>query len=278
MVSFSIMNIPSEKLRSSRGRERLATVLRSSKGFVTVDSTAEALSIDREQAAKLLARWRKQGWLKRLRRGLYVPIPIDAVSAERTLLNPWSLVPKVFDPGYVGGWSAAEHWDLTEQIFHEVCVFTTRPQRRRRQDLGEVAVMVFRLQSEHLIGTTAIWLGSVRVPVSDPHRTIIDMLSRPQVGGGIRHTADCLDAYLDSAGCDLETLVKYGDQLGNGAVFKRLGFLLERSRRPDAAALEACRARLTAGNARLDPALAADSLVKRWRLWVPKSWRKSARD
>jgi predicted transcriptional regulator of viral defense system len=271
------MDILNRRLRSSRGRDRLAAVLRGSKGYVTVEAAAEVLEIPRQQAAKLLARWREQGWLKRLRRGLYVPIPIDVVSAERTLKNSWILVPELFAPGYVGGWSAAEHWDLTEQVFHEVCVFTTRSFRGKRQDVGEIAFVVFRLQRENLFGTKMLWQEQVRVPISDPHRTIVDMLARPTVGGGIRHTADCLGVYLASAECDLDKVIRYAQQLGNGAVFKRLGFLLERSNRPDSSVLEACRKRLTAGNARLDPTLPADGLVSRWRLWVPKSWRKADR-
>jgi len=60
-------------------------------------------------AAKLLARWVGQGWLVRIRRGLYAPVPLEATSSEQVLSNPWVLVEQVFAPGYVGGWSAAEH-------------------------------------------------------------------------------------------------------------------------------------------------------------------------
>lgn len=83
----------------------------------------------------------------------------------------------------------------------------------------------------------------------------------------------CLAAYLETPERDLEKLVGYGDRLGNGAVFKRLGFLL--SRRPDAppAAVAACRSRLKSGNVKLDPALACAQLVTRWKLWVPKPWK-----
>ena len=34
--------------------------------------------------------------------------------------------------------------------------------------------------------------------------------------------------YLRSENKNLEQLIEYGEQLGNGAVFKRLGFLLEK--------------------------------------------------
>src|SRR5262249_1528253 len=61
---------------------------------------------------------------------------------------------------------------------------------------------------------------------------------------------------------------------GKGAVFKRVGFLLERRGGP-AELIAACRERLSAGNARLDPAISCRRLVKRWRLWIPASWAES---
>jgi predicted transcriptional regulator of viral defense system len=97
------------------------------------------------------------------------------------------------------------------------------------------------------------------------------MLDDPALGGGIQHVSDCLNVYLKRSDRSDQKLIEYGDQLGNGAVFKRLGFLAER-RKDSAALVELCRARLTAGNAKLDPALDCRRLISRWRLLVPSSW------
>ena len=59
------------------------------------------------------------------------------------------------------------------------------------------------------------------------------------------------------------------------AVFKRLGFLVSQWFDDDPL-IEACRLRLTQGNAKLDPALPCRRLVKAWRLWVPEHWAKGA--
>jgi predicted transcriptional regulator of viral defense system len=111
--------------------------------------------------------------------------------------------------------------------------------------------------------------------VSDPTRTIIDMLDDPAVGGGISHVDECLRRYLASPDAQTKKLIEYADHLGNGAVFKRLGFLVSKGTGFEALA-EACHARLTAGNAKLDPALPAQRLVKKWRLWVPSRWKAEA--
>jgi predicted transcriptional regulator of viral defense system len=264
------------RIRSAKGRDRLAAVLRASSGVVTADDAARALGVERRDASKLLARWARQGWLKRLRRGLYAPVGIDAQSNEQTLRNPWILVPEIFSPGYVGGWSAAAHWDLTEQLFRDVCVFTTRSFRRKRETIEGTTFVLNRVPEEALFGTAVVWEEKVRIPVSDPHRTLIDMLARPSTGGGIRQVESCLSAYLQSPDGDLQRLIAYGDRLGNGAVFKRLGFLLSLSPGADPDALAACQDRLTSGNAKLDPALPSAHLVTRWKLWVPARWKRSS--
>jgi predicted transcriptional regulator of viral defense system len=254
------------------GRQRLRRVLRQCGQLLTPAGVSRALEIGPTDAAKLLARWVGQGWLMRIRRGLYAPVPLEATSSEQVLSNPWVLVQEVFAPGYIGGWSAAEHWDLTEQIFRSVCVLTARPVRGKQQILQGVTFVAKHVPPEAIFGTRTVWEGKIKVQVSDPHKTIIDMLDDPSLGGGITHVEACLRSYLGSSHADLKTLIAYGDQLKNGAVFKRLGFLISRSGKPDRAAIAACTQRLSKGNAKLDPALPGERLVTRWRLWVPKSW------
>lgn len=79
-----------------------------------------------------------------------------------------------------------------------------------------------------MFGLKPVWRGQVKVSVSDPSRTILDVLNDPLLGGGLRSTVDFLTNYLKSDKRDLDLLIDYADRLGNGAVFKRLGFLLER--------------------------------------------------
>jgi len=112
----------------------------------------------------------------------------------------------------------------------------------------------------------------VTVDISDPSRTVLDLLSEPRLGGGIRSAADMVENYLRSDQKNLPLLLTYANKLGNGAALKRLGFLLERLSPGDRAIIDQCRSTLTKGNVKLDPRLPADRLVTRWRLWIPSSW------
>ena len=100
------------------------------------------------------------------------------------------------------------------------------------------------------------------------------MLSNPDIGGGIRPISDMFLNYLKSEYKNTKQLIEYALKLNNGAVFKRLGFLLEQYAQTETTAIEACSTNLTKGNAKLDPTLPTDKLITRWRLWVPKNWKK----
>jgi predicted transcriptional regulator of viral defense system len=255
-------------------RARLAAVLRATKDVVSIDTTAKTLDLDRTDTAKLLSRWRAQGWLRRVGRGLYVPVPLDLAASEQVVEDPWVLVPTLFGQCYIGGWTAAHHWDLTEQIFNETLVFTTRRITTKRVSAQGAGFLLHHAAQKRLFGLKTIWRGARRVSVSDPARTLIDMLAMPETGGGIDHVAECLAAHAKASTFDRDRLVRYAEQFGNGAVFKRLGFLAE-ARLHDEGLAYACRARLTQGYAQLDPSLASSHLLTAWRLWVPERWRKA---
>jgi len=257
-------------------RERLAAVIRESKGTISVADAAKALKVLPSSAAKMLARWASKGWLSRVRRGLYIPVPLESRAADVPLEDPWIIAERLYAPCYIGGWSAAEYWDFTEQIFRTVVVMTTRSPRDRTPVIRGATFMLRTVPKKNMFGLKSVWRGQVKISVSDPSRTILDMLDDPRLGGGIRSTTDMFLNYLQSKNRDIELLLDYAGRLGNGAVFKRLGFLLERFAGEEKPAIEVCRSRLTQGNAKLDPSLTADRLLTRWRLWVPEAWAKES--
>lgn len=258
-------------------RKQLAAVIRGTKGAISVGEAATILGMSRVAAAKLLARWASKGWLSRVRRGLYVAVPLESRTSDVALEDPWLIADRLYAPCYIGGWSAAEYWDMTEQIFRTIAVMTTQKPRDRSPVVKGTNFLLRTVQQSAMFGLKSVWRGQVKVSVSDPSRTILDVLNDPLLGGGLRSAVDFFTDYLKSEMRDLDLLIEYADQLGNGAVFKRMGFLLERLEPGAQEAIEICRARMTKGNANLDPALDCDKLVTRWRLWVPAGWIGSKR-
>ena len=89
--------VPMEPATSSTtGRNRLSLVLRKAGDLISIDDVSAALSMPRPEASKLLARWNAQGWIKRLRRGYYAPVPIASLGQAQVLEDPWVMVPELF--------------------------------------------------------------------------------------------------------------------------------------------------------------------------------------
>jgi predicted transcriptional regulator of viral defense system len=222
----------------------------------------------------MLARWAAKGWVTRIKQGLYIPVPLESITADIPLEDPWVIAEKIYHPCYIGGWSAAEHWGLTEQIFRTVVVFTPKKLKNHRPVIRTSDFLIHTISEQSMFGFKVLWRGQTKVSVSDPSRTILDFLVNPAFGGGIRSVLDMFKNYLKSEYKNISLLVDYAKQLKNGAVFKRLGFLLEQNAPKELEAIEFCKSNLTSGKIKLDPALSADKLITRWRLWLPENWKK----
>jgi predicted transcriptional regulator of viral defense system len=253
----------------SRHRRALELLHRAGGPF-TIKAAAELLDLDEPRTRRLLAYLARRGWLARVRRGLYTPVPLDANVSGEWSEDPWIAATVAFAPCYIGGWSALEHWDLTEQLFRTVLVFTTQRVRHRAQDLQGASVRLKVIPPDKVFGTVLVWRNQTQVAVSDPSRTIIDALDDPSVGGGVRHIAGALAEYFGSEEHRNDALlVEYGDRVGNRSVFKRLGYLLESLEIPAPKLIAECRARRSAGLSALDPSIKSKGrIIKRWGVRV----------
>jgi predicted transcriptional regulator of viral defense system len=257
----------------STRQQRLAALLRSTSGTIRVTDAMAALHLERAHAAKLLAGWHNQGVIRRVARGLYVPVSPMSLGKSQVLEDPWVLVPELYSPGYIGGWSALEHWELTEQFFRSVCVLTNK-----RTDYGQtqhqgVSFYIKHVSQKYMFGTKTLWRENQKLLISDPHKTILDIIIDPYIGAGLQHTVDCLREFNKIYGStkDQERLLDYALKYKSGALFKKLGFLAE-ALGFDPGFVESCGKNLTTGYAHLDKQAQDVKLVTKWRLWVPKGF------
>lgn len=233
----------------------------------TAEQAAELLRVDLGRARRLMRYLADRGWLDRVRRGLYLPVPLDAHRTGEAYKDPWVVASVAFAPAYIAGWSAAEYWDLTEQIFRDVLVVTGQRPRQRRPTMGGTTFELHSLNSKNYFGLAPAWRGSHRVEVTDPTRTIIDLLANPSWGGGIRHVSAIVEEYFASKHRKDGDLLAYGDSLGTRSVFKRLGYLIELAGVPADDLLANCLRRRSAGVNALDPTVKVGGrTLARWGL------------
>lgn len=249
------------------GRSELARVLGGGRRFVTPQDAADALEVDAESAAKRLSRWAADGWLRRVRRGLYIGVPVDAPDPASWSEDPLVVAAQVW-PCYFTGWTAAGEWALTDQVFRTTVLKTTARVRSSSVRMLDHDYLLSSVSEADMAwGMKTQWRADSRLRFADPARTVIDILDSPRLGGGMRHGAEILAAYLDEH--DPATLVEYGDRLGNGAVFKRLGYALEALGRDLPDLTGACQERVSAGVSMLDPdGPTGGRVLTRWNLRV----------
>lgn len=248
-------------------RDRLTRLIRAVTGPFTVGEAAQTLNLDLPRTRRFLSYMAARGWLARVQRGLYVAVPLDASEPSEWREDPWVVATQVFAPCYIGGWSACEHWGLTDQLFRDVVVVSGRWTRNRDPTIQGTTYRVKVVSPERLFGTRIVWRGRLPVQLSDPARTVVDLLDDPALGGGIRHVAEVLAEWFASEHRDEGALLDYAERLDNRSVYKRLGFLVERLVIPAPNMLASCERRMSTGVVQLDPSGPdRGQRVKRWSL------------
>ena len=251
----------------------------SASGIVTSKIASLAWGRDAHTASKRLAVLASRGWLRRMRRGTYQIVPLEAISTTSSPYDdPWTLAAAEFAPCYIGGWSAAEHWGLTEQLFRDTFVVTAANVRSTQAAIGGLSFRLARVSPERAIGDTKVWRRTIQVSCSSPERTIIDAANSPFWIGGIRHLVDVLTRYAERPSNDLDAFARSLTSHARGAGAKRLGFIAEqlvkdetdeRSRKNLASIRDAAREHRTKGVVRLDPGIRSRGHMNTaWGLWI----------
>ena len=260
-------------------KDELASLSRgSSTSLVNSEGAAAAWGISEPAATRRLAALTKRGWLRRIKRGTYEILPIEAVSSvSGSYDDPWVLASRVFEPCYIGGWSAAEHWGLTEQLFRETFVVSAASVREKRSTLAGLAFRVARVSRDRAIGDALVWRQREQVACSSRERTLVDAANNPSWVGGVRHLAEILQRYVEDPSRELDRLPEILRAFARGSGAKRLGFIAEALAEDERGKghtnlceISDVASRFSkSGVVRLDPALPVRGRMStRWGLWV----------
>jgi len=199
---------------------------------------AEALGIIPAQVRWILSRLAHGSTLglARLKRGVYA-VQSPLLGAE---LHPYAIAAALTGPMAVSHWSALAHHGLTTQIPPMVQASTPRsvvtPEMREGQAYrprGRATWRVLGLEFEFIVvgekrffGFQQEWVSQWhRVAITDPERTVLDMVASPRVFGTLGTGLETLETHLGRL--DLDKLVGYALRYDVGSVVKRLGWMLE---------------------------------------------------
>lgn len=219
------------------------------------------------QTRKALSRLVKKGWLKRLRRGLYILIPLEAGVEGEWSEDPMVIATQIVPGGAVSYWTALHHWNMTEQIPRTVFVQTCDGRYLAETEILGVRYQFIMIKQEKCFGVLTRTSDGMNYRITDREKTLIDALDRSDLSGGILLIAQALKS---TENIDWDKLTSYLDRLGSGAVYKRLGYLVEYLNISlPARLLSEWQSKMTEGIAWLEPGGFSDGPVKtRWRVRV----------
>ena len=171
------------------------------------------------------------------------------------------------------GWTAGAEADDKVGSAGSACLMVTfiAPKRKqaKRPELLGVRFELVLIKPERMFGAVLLGEPGLRLRVTDPERTVVDVLDRSDLCGGVSAVAAALRAAWPAL--DLERLTAYLERFAGGTVPRRLGYVVERLGLlpPDDPLLARWRALIGSGYSLLERGgPAAGRFVRRWRLRV----------
>lgn len=201
---------------------------------------------------QFLERLQRKGWIRRIRSGKFAPIPLSSGEARTPQLHEFLIAMELVSPATVAYWSALNHHGMTEQIPRTVFVQTDHPVRRRPKEALGVAFKIVSVRPKKFFGIAKDWIDEQPFSITDKEKTIIDGLDLPKYVGGVGEIAKALKQAWEEL--DEAKLREYAAKVGNSAVAKRLGYLMEALGLGDPEALRKAIS-LAPGFSPLDPTL-----------------------
>ena len=210
-------------------------------------------------ANRLVAR----GIATRLKPGLFILVPAELGHERDYLGDPYIVAAEIVNGKdyFISHGSAMDiHQMVTQPQF---AVYATTTQSVRPRAVLGTQFHFIRCKPEHFFGVMDHWTTKTRkIKVSD---LVIDGLRQSEYCGGFSEVAKGF--WMRQQSIEVKKLVEYALMLDIGALYRRLGYLLELFETKETGQLELLRKKLTATYALLDPMLPAEGkFIARWRL------------
>lgn len=250
-----------------------ALTLLASRGPVfTVEEFAQAAGRTKSGSWRVLHFLLQGRWVERLGKGTYSIVPLEAGPEGAWSEDPFVIACYLAKPGSVAYWSACQYWNWTEQVPRTVFVQTTQRKMKTRRVVAGVTYRFVQVRPNKFFGHIERRTDRGTFTITDREKTLVDALDHPELCGGIRLVADIVSQAAEAL--DWAKVDQYLVRMGSGAVYKRLGFIVEewlpQIKIPQRAQrLKRWQARLTGGYALLAPGEPPTGRAcSRWRVRV----------
>ena len=242
------------------------------KPVFTLNDASELTGLTGQSLKNMVHRLANKGIVIRLKSGLYAVVPFELGQTKEYMPNPYVVAKAIAqqqlkgtEECYISHASAMGLHQMITQPLFIVYVTTNRQVKSNPTVLGTEYRFV-TAQKKHFFGLKKLWVDkSQMVYVSDIEKTVLDGLKMPEYCGGISEAAKGFWIKRDKI--KIAKLIDYAERMDIGAVYRRLGFLLETYDVATTSELERLQRKLTKTYTLVDPTLPkGGNYLSRWRL------------
>jgi len=208
---------------SPREEELITAISSSGKRVFTVSDAAQLLNVSNEAASKVIHNLTKKRKLQRIEKAKYLLIPPEAWKVGEYTEEGVIVASQLIEPYYLSYWTALSFHGWTEQPSRTIFVVT--PKVKKPVELQGISIRFVKLAPKRFFGFEERWVDNQKVNVADSEKTIIDCLDQPRYCGEIVEVVKGL--WNGRKEIDFKKLLDYALRMNNGAIIKRLGFLMD---------------------------------------------------
>jgi len=215
-----------KKIRKGLGKKSaylLSKLSESNKNLFTVDDAVSILKEKKPSATKLLHDLTKNNWIRRISKGKYLILPLEAGAEPQFTEHEFIIASALFSPYYISYWSALNHYGLTEQVPKTVFIATTKQRNEKR--INKLTFKFITLKSHKFFGLKTIKISGHSINIAEKEKVIIDCLDQPRNCGGIVEVIKAIDEAKKEL--SFAKLTAYAKKMKNSAILNRLGYILE---------------------------------------------------
>ncbi len=207
----------------SKEAELIATIGKSGRRVFSISEASELMGITNINVSKLVHRLVQKKKLQRIEKAKYLLIPPEAWKEGEYTEEGIIVASQLVSPYYLSYWTALSFYGWTEQPSRTIFVATTKI--KKTVELQGMKIRFVKLNPNRFFGFEEHWVGNQKVVVAEKEKTIVDCLDQPRYCGEIVEVAKGL--WNGHKELDYTKLLEYSLRIKNGAVIKRLGYLLD---------------------------------------------------
>lgn len=210
---------------SKREALALTRLAAQNKTVITVDDIEEALDVSSDKAKKIAHNLENKKWLDRLKRGVYLIVPLEAGEKAEYTEHEYVIASHLADQMYIGYWTALNHHNLTEQVPLTVYVATTG--RVPTQQIHNVEYKFVTLTEDKFFGYGSELINTQKpINIATVEKTLVDCADHPEYCGGIIELAKAVSK-AERENIDWNVVSDHLLRIGNGAAVKRIVYLAD---------------------------------------------------